>query len=300
MSSPLELLRSAQRVGWVFSGGSARCAFQVGVVETLMELGLRPGLCVGVSGGAWNAAAVAAGTGHRLRHYWRCFVRMPHVDFRNVVRERTPYAYSEVHRRTFARYVGVERLIAPEALPLWIGVTRLRDKRSEFFSARDVEDPLGLMLASNYLPPFYMRAPRIGGERYGDGGMTNNIPYEQAFEQGCDAVVLITMKGEGEGRIYRHPKEPEHVIPEPFRSRTVVIRPRHRLPLTFTERRWPVLRQTIEIGRLRTREVLLGEAHSETEARAEGTAPTRLVLGLLARARSLSGERHSHGIHPRT
>ncbi|HVR97512.1 MAG TPA: patatin-like phospholipase family protein [Thermoanaerobaculia bacterium] len=295
MNPSLELLRSARRIGWVFSGGSARCAFQVGVVETLMELGIRPALCVGVSCGAWNAAAVAAGTAPRLRHYWRCFVRMPHVDFRNVVRERTPYAYAEAHRRTFARYVGVERLLGPEALPLWVGVTRLRDKRSVFFSAREVEDPLDLILASNYLPPFYMRAPRIGGERYGDGGMTNNAPYEKAFEEGCDAVVLITMKGESEGAFYRNPRETEHVIPEPFRSRTVVIRPRHRLPVTFTERRWLILRQAIEVGRLRAREVFLGEAHPETEVRAEGTAPTRLVFGLLARA-PRRGSRKSAGV----
>ena len=71
----LRLLRSAGKVGLVLSGGSARCAFQIGVIETLVELGIRPALCVGVSGGAWNAAAVAVGHAHRLRTYWRAFTR---------------------------------------------------------------------------------------------------------------------------------------------------------------------------------------------------------------------------------
>jgi predicted acylesterase/phospholipase RssA len=282
----LKLLRSARRIGFVFSGGSSRCSFQVGVLETLREIGVRPALCVGVSGGAWNAAAVAAGTDHRLRHYWRAFVRMPPWDLGNLLRERTPLRFTEIHRRTFRRYVGTERLRAPEALPLFVGVTRLRDRVGLCIDARTVDDPLQLLLASNFLPPYYMRTPLIGGERYGDGGLTNNIPYEKAFEEGCDAVVVMTNKGESEGGLFRNPAEPLHEIPSPFRERTVVIRPRHRLPVTFTERRWSVLSGIVEIGRQRAREVLLGESHPEvTDVRGEppwlGT-----LLARIARARA--------------
>jgi predicted acylesterase/phospholipase RssA len=265
----LDLLRSARRVGLVLSGGASRCCFQVGVIETLTELGFSPDVCVAVSGGAWNGAAVAAGTVPRLRHYWRAFVRMPRVDVRKLFSERTPYRFNEMHRRTFSRYVGVERLRRPEAPPLWIGVTRLRDRRGEFFDARKVDDPLALCLASNYVPPFYTHAPRIGGERYGDGGLTDNVPYEKAFAEGCDAVVLVTMKGESEGGLYRNAHEPDHVIPSPFRERTVVIQPRHRLPCAWAENRWEMLRLTMDLGRLRAREVLLGETHPETQARAQ-------------------------------
>lgn len=285
MSTPaLDLLRSSSRIGFVLSGGSARCAFQVGALETLAELGIRPALCVGVSAGSWNAAALAAGTGHRIRRYWRSFVRMPHLHLPNLLRERSPYRFTEIHRRNFNRYIGAERLLAPGALPLLVGVTRLRDRQARVFNAREVEDPLALLLASNYLPPFFTHAPRIGGERYGDGGVTDNIPYLSAFENGCDAVVLLSNKGESEGGIYRNPRETEHVIPEPYRSRTVVIRPRHRLPVSFTERRWEVLSPIIELGRLRAREVLLGESHPETGLRAAGRAPTVLLAGWLRRA----------------
>jgi predicted acylesterase/phospholipase RssA len=265
----LDLLRSARRVGLVFSGGASRCAFQVGVIETLTELGFRPELCVAVSGGVWNAAAISADTVPRLRHYWRAFVRMPRFDVRNLLRDHSPYRFPEMHRRTFSRYVGVERLRRPGAPALWVGVTRLRDRQGAFFDARKVDDPLALCLASNYVPPFYTHAPRIDGERYGDGGLTNNLPYEKAFAEGCDAVVLVTMKGESEGGLYRNAREPDHVIPAPFRERTVVIRPRHRLPCAWAENRWEVLRTVIDLGRLRAREVLLGERHPETEARAQ-------------------------------
>jgi predicted acylesterase/phospholipase RssA len=263
----LALLRSARRIGFAFSGGSVRCAFQIGVIESLIEMGIRPALTVGVSGGAWNAMAIAAGTEARLRHYWRAFSRMQPVDFRNLLREHSPYRFNEMHRRTFPRYVGAERLRRPEALPAWIGVTRLRDRKPFYYDARISEDPIKLGLASNYVPLFYTHAPRIDGERCGDGGQADNLPYRKAFEEGCDAVVLVTMKGESEGLPYRNGHDPEHEIPSPYAERTVVIRPRHRLPCAWTERRWPVITQIIEMGRLRAREVILGETHPECEQR---------------------------------
>jgi predicted acylesterase/phospholipase RssA len=277
----LEILRSARKVGLVLSGGASRCAFQVGVIETLTELGFEPHLSVAISGGAWNAAAVSAGSVPRLRLYWRAFTRMPRFDIRNLLRDHSPYRFPEMHRRTFSRYVGAERLRRPEATPAFIGVTRLRDRQGTFFDLRTVADPLALCLASNYVPPFYTHAPRIDGQRYGDGGRADNLPYEKAFAEGCDAVVLVTMKGESEGDLYRNPREPDHVIPSPYRERTVVIRPRHRLPCEFTETRWEVLRSTMDLGRLRAREVLLGEVHPETEVRAELGALDLFIRRLL-------------------
>jgi len=262
-----------------------RCAFQVGALETLRDLGIKPALAIGVSAGAWNAGAVAAGTDERLRSYWRAFHRMPPVDLANLWRAGSPFRYPEIHRRNFRRFIGAARLAAPEALPLYIGVTRLADRTSVLFEACRMPDPFALLLASNYLPPFYTRAPRINGERYGDGGLSDNLPYERAFEEGCDAVVVLATKGESEGGLFRSPRDPEHRPPADLADRMVVLRPRHRLPIGFVERDWNVVVRTMEIGRLRAREVLLGERHPETDARAEGRAPTAILTGWFRRGR---------------
>jgi predicted acylesterase/phospholipase RssA len=282
-SQPLDLLRSARKVGFVLSGGSARCAFQVGAIEALLELGVNPSLLVAVSAGSWTAAAVAVGNAHRLRYYWRAFVRMPHIHLGNLWSQHSPYIYSEVHRRCFARYVGSDRLRSGEALPLHVGVTRLADRQPAWFDARAMPDPLELLLASNYLPPFYTHAPRLHGERYGDGAMSDNLPYEKAFEEGCDAVVLLTMKGESEGGLFKNPKDTDHALPAALAERAVVIRPRHRMPIRFVEHRWEPLRTLMDLGRLRAREVLLGERHPETDLRARGEAPSVILARMLRR-----------------
>lgn len=274
----LALLRDAKRVGYVFSGGSSRCAFQIGVIEALAELGVRPSLAIGVSAGAWNAAIVAARIESRIRYYWRSFMRMPRVDLRNLLVDHSPWRFRQMHKRTFERFIGNERLRRADALPLFISVTRLRDSANVIFNARDVDDPLELLLATNYLPPFYTHRPRISGEAYGDGGVSDNAPYEKALAEGCDAVVVAAQKGESEGGLFKKKNDYEHIVTDP---RVIVIRPRHRLPVSFTEQRWDVLDDLARIGYLRTRESLLGEDHIETYVRAEGEAPSARARRIL-------------------
>ena len=271
----LDVLLRARKIGFLFSGGSMRCVFQVGVVEALRDLGVQPAACLGVSAGAWNAAAVAVGNAHRLRPYWRFFSRMPYIDLTNLVREHSPFIWTRLHERAFRRYVGNERIQSPDTLPLYIALTRLVDKAHVLVDAREARDPFHLLLASNYLPPFYTHAPTVDGERYADGGFTNNIPYEALFARGCDAVVLMAAKGESEGGLHRNVHDCEHVIPAEYADRVVVIRPRHRLPIGFVERRWEKLAPIAELGKLRAREVLLGERHPQTESiAARGPAPS--------------------------
>ena len=291
MTEALQRLRDAQKVAFIFGGGSSRAAFQIGVVEQLLALGVKPSMTIGVSAGAWNAAVVAARIEHRIRYFWRSFMRMPDVDLRNLLIEHSPWRYSEMHRRNFARFVG-DRLHAEDALPCYVSVTRLRDGQNCLIAARDAERPIDLLLAANYLPPFYTRPPLVGGERYGDGGVSDNAPYELAFAHGCDMVVLMPMKGESEGGVYKNARDVDHEIPAGLRDRIVVIRPRHRLPYSFVERRWSKLLELIHLGALRAREVLLGETHPETDVRAAGEAPTVRLVRLW---RYLTGVRGSGG-----
>ena len=274
----LALLRNAGKVGYVFSGGSSRCAFQIGAIEALAELGVKPSLAIGVSAGAWNAAIVAARSESRIRYYWRSFMRMPHIDLRNLLVDHSPWRFRHMHKRNFDRFIGSDRFRQPDALPLFVSVTRFRDGANVIFNVRDVDDPLQLLLATNYLPPFYTHRPLIDGVAYGDGGISDNAPYEKALAEGCDAVVVVTQKGESEGGIFKKKGDYEHVVTDP---RVVVIRPRHRLPFGFTERRWEVLDALTRIGYLRTREVLLGEDHAETHVRAKGEAPSARARRIL-------------------
>jgi predicted acylesterase/phospholipase RssA len=285
VQKPLEQLQRAKKIGFVFAGGAARCVFQIGVVDALAELGIEPALTVGVSAGAWNAALLSARMRTRMRTFWRTFTRMPHLDLRNLLVEHSPWRYTEIHRRNFHRVIGRDRYLDADALPLFVSVTRLADGTNRIYDAREFEDPLDLLLATNFFFPFFTHAPVLHGDRCGDGGVTDNAPYEKAFAEGCDAVVLLSQKGESEGGLFKNSADTDHVIPEPYRSRVVVIRPRHRMPIAFTEKTWANLEPFVRVGYLRTREVLLGEEHSETHVRARGEAPSAKLSRLMRTVR---------------
>jgi predicted acylesterase/phospholipase RssA len=252
----LDRLLRARKLGVLFAGGASRAAFQVGVIEALLQAGVRPSVCLGVSAGSWNAAAVAVGNWKRLRAYWRFFCRMPAVDMSNLLREHSPFAWSRIHERGFRRYIGLERLRAPEALPLFVALTRLRDRASVIVDLRRAEDPFRVLLASNYLPPFYTHPPEVDGEACGDGGFSDSLPYERLFEEGCDLVVILSQKGECEGGLYRNPGEPDHEIPTELRDRVIVIRPAHRLDVSFVERNWRLLSKLADDGAARATDIL--------------------------------------------
>jgi len=287
MAHAIDRIRGARRLGIVFSGGSTRCAFQVGAVEALIQLGVEPAMTLGVSAGAWNAAAVAVGNGEELRNYWRFYARLPHVDLRNLLREHTPFNWAHAHARAFERYVGSDRIRDPKTMPVYVAVTRLRDLESVIFDVRTARDPLRLLLATNYLPPFYTHPVEIDGEKYGDGGISDNIPYDALLERGADVVILISTNGESDGGFYRGIDDVDHEIPPEVADRVVVVRPRHRLPVGFLDWKWSDLEKTMEIGGLRTREVLLGEDHPETDVRGGGVDPMRAMLRAVRSARGV-------------
>ena len=281
----MDRLRRASKIGFLFSGGASRCVFQVGVVEALFHAGINAAACLGVSAGSWNAAAVAAGNWRRLRAYWRFFCRMPAVDLTNLAREHSPFNWRKLHTRAFRRYVSAARLRAEAALPLYVALTRFRDHEPVVVDVRTSADALEVMLASNYLPPFYTHPPVIDRERYGDGALSNNLPYEALFDRGCDAVVLITQKGACEGGLFRNVDDPDHVIPEPYRDRVVVIRPRHPLQISFAERRWEKLAPIADLGFALASDVLAGTDFRDGADCRHRTSPSRHLIRLRTIAR---------------
>jgi predicted acylesterase/phospholipase RssA len=70
-----ELLRRIPRGGVALSGGGTRTDFQVGALTYIVERGFDLGVISGASGGAPNAAKVAAGEGTgALDQYWRSLI----------------------------------------------------------------------------------------------------------------------------------------------------------------------------------------------------------------------------------
>ena len=146
-------------------GGSSRCAFQIGVIEALAELGVTPSLAI-------EHLRRRVERRHRRRPFRVAdplllavvHAHAAHKNMRDICTSTIRRGASATcTSATSTDSSGPIAFAEPDALPLFVSVTRFGDGANVIFNARDVDDPLQLLLATNYLPPFYTHRPVIDG-----------------------------------------------------------------------------------------------------------------------------------------
>ena len=186
---------------FVLSGGAARGAVHVGMMQTLLEAGIVPHAFVGTSVGALNAAFMAweptLDRVHELTEHWqrmrtqdifpgRVWSRLAHVA------QGHTYLYSsDALRRLIGQWVPATRL---EDLPVPIRVTTtpLVGNGAVYHGHGDVAD---VLLASTAVPGIF--APVHLGDGTGapslhvDGGIADLVPVAGATDLAPSRVFVL-------------------------------------------------------------------------------------------------------------
>ena len=183
-------------VAFVFQGGGALSAPQVGMLRALTENGVSPDLVVGSSAGALNAAAYASDPTprgmDRLEQLWLTLRR------RNVARLSVPtLARALVGRRdglfdstplvTLLTSGYVSRLIEDTTIPAHVIATDLMTAEPVVISRGDT---VSALLASSAFPGMYPPVPRDGLQLI-DGGVSADIPILQAEALGATVSYVL-------------------------------------------------------------------------------------------------------------
>lgn len=185
-------MSASTRDVFVLSGGAARGAVQVGMLQTLLEAGITPCALVGTSVGALNAAFLAASPTvarvHELTDRWHAlrtrdifpggpWSRLGHLA------QRHPYLYSsDALRSLIATWAPVRRL---EELPtpLRVTTTPLSGSTAIYHDSGDLR---AVLLASTSVPGLFAPVPLPGhdGEPapHVDGGITDLVPLSGAAD----------------------------------------------------------------------------------------------------------------------
>jgi len=206
--------------GLVLQGGGALGAFELGVIEALLDNGIEPDVVSGVSIGAINAAVLCGHPGPdpkaALRELWADLTTpslpapldafegklsffgnpgmyVPRVDYLNILNWTSLYDTQPL-RRTLDRLVDFSKLgpanfgRAAHAPRLVLTATNLRSGRLEQFDSKKMQLTPAHVLASGSLPPSFpptvATAPpdKGGGDRpYWDGGLFDNTPLSKVI-----------------------------------------------------------------------------------------------------------------------
>jgi NTE family protein len=184
-------------IGFVLSGGANLGSIHVGMVQALLEAGIKPDVIVGTSIGAVNAAYLAADPSldqvENLREFW-CGVRardiFPLSPVHNARALFRQGAFFSSHRwRNFLTGRLPYRDIEEAAVALRITATDYDEGRSVVFDSGPVVEAI---LASTALPGIFPPHP-IGDRCYLDGAISDQLPLKVALEAGAQTIYVMAV-----------------------------------------------------------------------------------------------------------
>ncbi|WP_343209298.1 patatin family protein [Anaerolentibacter hominis] len=181
------------KIGLVLEGGATRGVFTAGVLDYLMEQNIYFPYVVGVSAGACNAVDYVSEQIGRTRDcmihenrknsYYglRRLARTGHLlDLKRVFSEY-PYKLFPFDFQTYFKSEIVNEIV----------VTNCLNGKAEYHTEKSSEKRLMELGQASSSMPLLTNMVCIDHIPYLDGGLADSVPYERAFSQGCDKVVVV-------------------------------------------------------------------------------------------------------------
>lgn len=187
---------SIARTAFVFAGGGSLGAAEVGMLQALVEHGVRPDLVLGASAGAINAVHFAfeptvAGV-ERLARAWigvrrtEVFPRAHLHSALAMIGRRPSLLDPRALERTLLLHVHGRRL-EDARLPCYVIATDLHDGGERVLGQGRALDAL---MASTAIPVLF--PPRaLDGAVLSDGSIASNTPVEAAIARGATRVIVL-------------------------------------------------------------------------------------------------------------
>ncbi len=190
------------KIGIVLPGGSTRGAFQVGALKAFDENRIIPSYIVGVSGGAINATAFAAG---RISSFWKIYqetAKKPRkyiygFNFHTLLRAffwSKSILVNHPLKKQLKKQLSFQEFIS-SGIKVDIITTDFQSGEEVIFSNKNPEHQDSELLANAILascaipvifPPFIYKNHQLF-----DGGVLEKTPLTFAIKENCDTVFLI-------------------------------------------------------------------------------------------------------------
>ena len=184
------------KTAFVLSGGSSLGAIQVGMIQALMEAGIKPDFLLGTSVGAINATWLATQPdlegAHRLAEIWSGLRRQdvfplnPWAGARGLLGRSNHVISNSGLRTILEKNLRIQRL-EETAVPVHVITTDLKSGRAVVLSSGPA---IPALLASTAIPGVFPPVT-IGRRDLVDGGVANHTPIAAAIELGATRVVVL-------------------------------------------------------------------------------------------------------------
>lgn len=198
------------KIGVVDVGGGLRGSFGAGVLDYCMEQGIRFDFGIGVSAGAANISSYMANQkGRNFVFYTEYFQREQYMGVKNLIHTGSyiglDYIYSSLSDHE-GDYPLDWKTIRNDHRDMMIVATDANTGLPHYFHKYDMRQDSYDPIKASCCVPVINRPYKVNGIPYYDGGLSDPVPYEKAFEAGCDKVVVILTRPEDYRRIPKNDK----------------------------------------------------------------------------------------------
>ena len=188
------------KTGIVFEGGANRTVFSLGVMDALLEEGIKTDYMAGSSAGiAYGVNFASAQKGRGIEIFDKYVNDKRYMGARHILnRENKCYfnldfTYREVPNELvhfdFEKYKEYPNV--PEA-----SATNMITGKADYLKV-DAADRNFMALRATCALPFLFPIIYINGVPYMDGGLSDPVPYKRAIEMGCDKLILVLTRERG-------------------------------------------------------------------------------------------------------
>lgn len=181
------------KIGLVLEGGASRTAFTCGVLDLFLDRGICLDYVIGASAGISYGVSYSSRQKGRnrkifeqyvndprymgLRHLFgkgKCYYNLDFI-FGEIPEKLIPYSWEDYKRYGRTSYAVL---------------TNIETGLPEYFHITEEDRHWNLLRASCALPILFPPI-EVEGKAYMDGGITDSIPFRQAFRDGCEKVIVV-------------------------------------------------------------------------------------------------------------
>lgn len=182
-------------IGLIDGGGGMRGVYTAGIYDCLLDNGIKIDYGIGVSAGAANMITYLAGQRERTLTFFAEYTfRREYMGFSNWLKKgyylNLDYIYTTLTVRG-GEYPLDYEAFAKNPCPFFVVATDAETGNPKYFTRADIaQDSYDVLKASCAIPAACRPYP-VNGRLYFDGGVSDPIPYQKAFADGCDKIIVL-------------------------------------------------------------------------------------------------------------
>lgn len=189
------------KTGLVVEGGGMKCAYSSGVLDVFLENDINFDYVNGVSAGSACAASYVAGQRERNRRFYSIHsMSKKYASLDNLIRTGSFFGLDYIYS-TLTNEDGADPLDydAMEANPceFEVVVTDAMTGHAAYFNKKDMKRNDYAAIKASCALPVMSNPQLVDGREYFDGGVSDSLPIQRAWEKGVRKAVVIFSKPEG-------------------------------------------------------------------------------------------------------